>query len=69
MQKTRPKVLIIRDGDEAGARWKSDFAPKLKELAGSVRLFRLAEAKDLNDSHRNQPLTSDDVWAILGEMK
>jgi len=69
MQKNRPKVLIIRDGDEAGAIWKSVFAPKLKELAGSVRLFRLAEAKDLNDSHRNQPLTSDDVWAILGEMK
>ena len=69
MPKTKPEVFIIRDGDEAGARWKTDFAPQVKELAGSVRLFRLAEAKDLNDAHRNQPITSEEVMAILGEIK
>jgi len=67
--KTKPEVFIIRDGDKAGDKWRTDFAPQVKELAGSVRLFRLAEAKDLNDSHRNQPITSEEVMAILGEIK
>jgi hypothetical protein len=69
MPKTKPEVFIIRDGDEAGEKWRTDFAPQVKELAGSVRLFRLAEAKDLNDAHRNRPITSEEVMAILGERK
>jgi hypothetical protein len=69
LKESRPQVLVIRDGDEAGGRWRTGFAPQLKEVAGSVRLFRLEAAKDLNEAHKNKPLTSEEVWAILGDRK
>lgn len=69
LKETRPEVLVIRDHDEAGDKWRTDFAPQLKEVAGSVRLFRMEGAKDLNESHQTNPLTSEEVWAILGGKK
>ena len=66
MRQTRPEILIIRDGDEAGERWRSRFAPNLKQHANGLRLFRMSNAKDLNDAYKTNPLTSQDVWAILG---
>jgi hypothetical protein len=69
MEKTKPDVLIIRDADTAGETWKTSFAPKLARLAKSVRLFRMAEAKDLNDAYKLNPLTPQDVWEILGANK
>lgn len=60
---------MIRDGDEAGDRWRAEFAPQLKEVAGSVRLFRMEGAKDLNEAYKTKPLTSEEVWAILGDKK
>ena len=67
IKQTRPEVFIIRDGDEAGERWRSKFAPSIKPLAKRLRLFRMEDAKDLNDAYKTNPLTSEDVWAILGE--
>lgn len=69
LKETRPEVLVFRDADEAGDKWRTEFAPRLKEVAGSVRLFRMEGAKDLNESHKNNPLTSEEVWAILGGKK
>ena len=69
MEMTKPNVLIIRDADTAGETWKTSFAPKLAKLANSVRLFRMAEAKDLNDAYKLNPLTPQDVWEILGAKK
>jgi len=66
LKETRPEILVLRDADEAGDAWRIRFAPELKELAGSVRLFRMEGAKDLNEAHKNKPLTPEDVWAILG---
>jgi len=66
IKQTRPEVLIIRDGDEAGERWRSKFAPSIKPLAKRLRLFCMEDAKDLNDAYKTNPLTSEDVWAILG---
>ena len=67
MKETRPEVLIIRDGDVAGDKWRSSFAPQLKQMAKSLKLFRMEGSKDLNEAHKTNPLTSQDVWAILGE--
>jgi hypothetical protein len=69
LKETRPEILVFRDADEAGDTWRTSFAPELKELAGSVRLFRMEGAKDLNEAHKQNPLTPEDVWAILGGKK
>ena len=69
IKETRPEVLVIRDGDEAGEKWRTEFAPQLKAVAGSVRLFRMEGAKDLNEAYKTKPLTSEEVWAILGGKK
>lgn len=69
LRRQRPEVLVIRDNDQAGERWVTELAPRLGEAAGSVRLFRMNGAKDLNDAHKNKPLTSEEVFAILGEKK
>jgi len=67
LSRTRPEVLVIRDNDLPGERWKTHFLPALAEIVGrkSVRLFRMGDAKDLNETHQKNPLTPQEVGAIL----
>jgi DNA primase len=61
----KPEVFLFRDNDKAGETWRDKFAPRLAELA-SVRLFRPAEGKDINEIHKANPLTLADVEQTLG---
>jgi hypothetical protein len=66
--KQKPEVFLFRDADKAGETWRDKFAPRLAELA-TVRLFRPAAGKDLNDIHKADPLTLDELRQTVGEIK
>ena len=67
ISRTRPEVIVIRDNDLPGERWKSHFLPALAQIVGenSVRSFCMDDAKDINDSHKRSPLTPKEVGEIL----
>jgi hypothetical protein len=66
--KQKPEVFLFRDADKAGETWRDKFAPRLAELA-TVRLFRPAAGKDLNDIHKADPLTLDEIRQTVGGIK
>lgn len=59
ISKTKPDITIIRDGDKAGENWRESFAPELAGIVGRqrVRLYRMDKGKDINEAHKNDPLT------------
>lgn len=63
----RARFLLIPDNDEAGAKWKQEFAGVLKPLALSVTVLppKVGGPKDFNDLHREQPFTPAEIYALL----
>jgi hypothetical protein len=64
---TAPKILLIPDADDAGQRWKGDFAEQLREHAVSVHILspRAGEGKDFSDLHKTRPFTPADIARML----
>lgn len=64
---TAPKILVIPDADEAGQRWKGDFAEQLRNHAVSVHILspRGDEGKDFSDLNKARPFTPADIARML----
>lgn len=62
-----PKILIFPDADEAGQRWKGDFAEQLRDHAVSVHILspRAGAGKDFSDLHKARPFTPADIARML----
>jgi hypothetical protein len=64
---TAPKFLLIPDADEAGQRWKGDFADALRAQALSVHILspRAGAGKDLSDLNKAHPYGPADIARML----
>jgi len=62
-----PKILVIPDADEAGQRWKSDFAEQLRARAVSVHILspRAEGGKDFSDLNKTHPFKPADIARML----
>jgi hypothetical protein len=67
LSRTRPEVVVIRDNDLPGERWRTTFLPALSQIVGvkAVRCVRMAEGKDINETHQKNPITPQEVAEIL----
>jgi hypothetical protein len=62
------RALLIPDDDNAGLRWTAGadcFAAALRKKVRSVSAVHAIGGKDINDAHKEQALTRDDILSML----